>query len=195
MLSHLFSRTDTNARSRVVYHGGSVTQVAGKGYEDLSFSVDLISLQKKLISTAVSNQTVRSLCPIFFQKAEELRDCLDKEINLIDKNKPYQTHSTSNLPDTDETDHSQDKTTNNTSDGRTIDIFHWTSRASFDVIGLAGLDYPFNSLCDEDDKVRIAYQKIFDTLEQGSPFKNIIQLWFPIIETLFVSCFDIPRLL
>ena len=40
-----------------------------------------------------------------------------------------------------------------------IDVAHWLSRATFDVIGLAGFDYAFHALEDESEEVYSAYIK------------------------------------
>src|SRR5882757_722458 len=140
------------------------------------------------MAPAFTPQSVRSLSPVFFQKAEELRDCWDKIISSsrsggID---PYPTPPCT--PHSDKP--ALERTINQIQMNNVIDIYGWVSRASFDVIGLAGFDYPFNSLQDETDEVCVAYRKMFRAAETDSGFKILIQLWFPFIETLLVSNLD-----
>ena len=65
-----------------------------------------------------------------------------------------------------------------------VDVVHWVSRATFDVIGLAGFDYAFRALEDESEEVYLAYRTVFATAE-GPAFKRIAELFFPIIEKIF----------
>lgn len=71
--------------------------------------------------------------------------------------------------------------------GVTIDIAHWISRASFDVIGLAGFDYHFNATEDESEEVYGAYRRMFDVADKGPRMKGVLELYFPIIRKLWVS--------
>lgn len=65
-----------------------------------------------------------------------------------------------------------------------IDVLHWISRATFDVIGLAGFDYAFHALEDESEEVYSAYIKMFRSQDKQG-FKNIVQLYFPVVEKLW----------
>lgn len=65
-----------------------------------------------------------------------------------------------------------------------IDVAHWISRATFDVIGLAGFDYAFRALDDESEEVCAAYRKMFRSQDKQN-FKDIVQLYFPIVEKLW----------
>lgn len=70
-----------------------------------------------------------------------------------------------------------------------IDVSHWASRATFDVIGLAGFDYHFNSLEDPSEEVYLAYRKMFDAVDKGPGLKGILRIYFPIIERILVRPF------
>lgn len=137
---------------------------------------------------AFTSQSVKSLTPIFLQKAEEVRDCWDKILGLSDpikdSNHPYPTP-----PSTPLTNRCELATTTPTAPetSTVIDVFSWASRAAFDVIGLAGFDYAFNSIQDETEEVCLAYRKMFDAAERGPGLKGLIQLWFPFLETLSVG--------
>ena len=68
-----------------------------------------------------------------------------------------------------------------------IDVAHWTSRASFDVMGLAAFDYDFNALQDDSEEVYIAYRHIFNIIEKGFGLKGLLELYFPVLSRLWVS--------
>ncbi|KAG8895510.1 hypothetical protein FRB99_000505 [Tulasnella sp. 403] len=66
----------------------------------------------------------------------------------------------------------------------TVDMVHWISRATFDVIGLAGFDYVFDAIKHEDNEVYLAYKEMFDiALHQHGV--RLISIFFPIVDTLF----------
>lgn len=68
----------------------------------------------------------------------------------------------------------------------TIDVASWLSRTSFDIIGLTAFDYSFNALNDETDEVYNAYKTMLDAQAKGPGFKRILELFFPVLETLLV---------
>lgn len=65
--------------------------------------------QRRVITPAFSIQNLRALVPLVFHKGNELRE---KWLQLLD--------------------------TSTSKEGVEIDVCHWVSRATFDVIGLAG---------------------------------------------------------
>ena len=88
----------------------------------------------------------------------------------------------------------------------TIDVCHWISRATFDVIGIAGelhatfhsvknvdlptlgFDYAFNAIDGESNELFSAYKEMFEvTLALGNPTRDIIRVYFPFIDTIFVN--------
>lgn len=68
-----------------------------------------------------------------------------------------------------------------------IDVVHWTSRASFDVMGLTAFDYDFNALQDDSGEVYTAYRHIFNIIERGFGLKGLLELYFPVLSKLWVS--------
>jgi hypothetical protein len=69
-----------------------------------------------------------------------------------------------------------------------IDITHWISRATFDVIGLAGFDYNFHALQDESEEVYLAYRRLFDVADKGPVgMRGLLQMYSPFIEKVLVS--------
>lgn len=119
--------------------------------------------------------------PIFFQKAEELRDRWDTLLSE-DTSKIY---SSSSVPFST-TAHAHPSV---------LDIAHWVSRATFDVIGLAGFDYRFESLQDESEEVYLAYRQMFNAADKSPGLKGLLRIYFPFIEKILVSLWYICTLI
>ncbi|KAK0455092.1 cytochrome P450, partial [Armillaria borealis] len=63
-----------------------------------------------------------------------------------------------------------------------IDVCHWLSRATFDVIGLAGLDYNFDAIQDETNPLFIAYRDMFEKgLSQTSSLRTLVVGYLPFL--------------
>nr|AVZ23866.1 cytochrome P450 [Thanatephorus cucumeris] len=88
-------------------------------------------IQKRVITPAFSSENLKHFLPIFFSKAQELQTKWD---SLFDPNKE---------------------------EGIDIDVYNWMSRGAFDIIGLAGFDYAFNAIENEENPVYIAYKEMF----------------------------------
>ncbi|TFK44652.1 cytochrome-450 hydroxylase [Crucibulum laeve] len=115
--------------------------------------------QRRVATPAFSIQNMRALVPLVFQKGTELKDRWSDMIQQTDRNK--------------------------NSDLR-IDICHWISRATFDVIGLAGFDYNFDAIRDETNELFMAYKEMFEVaISQGRPIRTIVGIYFPLFNTLF----------
>jgi cytochrome P450 len=112
-------------------------------------------LQRKLIAPAFSSQVVKSLSPIFLDKAEQLCDVLDSHISEEEGS-------------------------------ATVNAAHWLSRTAFDIIGLSGFDYTFNSLEDESEPIHMAFRRMFQTTDKGFTPRAILDLYFPILNRLWV---------
>ncbi|KAK0195304.1 cytochrome P450 [Armillaria mellea] len=67
-----------------------------------------------------------------------------------------------------------------------IDVCHWLSRATFDVIGLAGLDYNFDAIQNETNPLFIAYRDMFEKgLSQTSSLRTLVVGYLPFLNVLF----------
>ncbi|KAG2149760.1 cytochrome P450 [Suillus cothurnatus] len=130
---------------------------------------------RKLIAPAFSTQSIKAMTPIFFQKAEELRDkweSLASSPTLVEDAKfpPLPAPPYSPSPSFAEA---------------VIDVAHWFSLATFDVIGLAGFDYHFHALQCESEEVYLAYRNMFRIADKGPKLRELVQLYFPMIEKIF----------
>ncbi|KAG9128434.1 hypothetical protein FRC07_012542 [Ceratobasidium sp. 392] len=102
--------------------------------EGLLFSeADAHKRQRRIMNPSFGPPQVRDLVPVFWQKSNKLRDIW---LNII-KSHP---------------------------EGATvIDVLPWLSRATLDIIGVAGFDYHFNSLDEEDkDELSKAFMRVFE---------------------------------
>jgi hypothetical protein len=117
---------------------------------------------------------VRALSPIFFQKAEELRDRWDQLVS--------QGHDGSDVDLSCEKPSALPHVACNA----ILNVSHWLSRATFDVIGLAGFDYHFHALHDESEDVYLAYHRMFKAIDKGPGLRGYLQLHFPLLERFWV---------
>lgn len=126
-------------------------------------------MQRRIIAPAFTLQSIKNMTPVFFQKAEEIaerfKDSLGSAVKL-EEDAP-----SSGL----------------TPEGTKIDVALWISRASFDIMGLTGLNYDFHSVQDESEEVYMAYRRMFNIADKGLGLREILELFFPIIRKIFVS--------
>jgi len=123
--------------------------------------------QRRVLAPAFSQQAVRNLAPIFFRKAEEVcehwKNAFGPTIKLEgDDDLPAQCP------------------------GARIDIANWISRGSFDVVGLAVLNYDFHALQDESEQLYSAYRRMFNIGDKGLTLWGVLELSFPILRKIFV---------
>lgn len=130
--------------------------------------------QRKIVHSAFTPQSVKNMTPIFFQKAEELQERW--------KNMLYEAQSANPSSDAN-----SDKQLSSPVAETVIDVAHWISRAAFDVIGLAGFNYDFHSIQDESEPVYSAYRRMFNIADKGLGLRQIMELYFPILRTIWVS--------
>ncbi|TFK22582.1 cytochrome-450 hydroxylase [Coprinopsis marcescibilis] len=108
--------------------------------------------QRRVATPAFSIQNLRKLVPLVFKKGTELKDKWTEMISA---------------------EHLEE-------DGKVIDVCHWISRATFDVIGVAGFDYQFNAIQNETNELFSAYKDMFEVaISQGSEFSTILSIYAP----------------
>jgi hypothetical protein len=139
--------------------------------------------QRRVATPAFSIQNLKALVPLVFRKGEELKDrwmqMIESEGEDVKKKSGKKVK---------------------------VDVCRWISRATFDVIGLAGqlgfflsnslplkvslgFDYQFNAIQNENNELFNAYKDMFEgamSQSQGG-LSVILRVYFPILDTLFVS--------
>ncbi|KAF8639311.1 hypothetical protein AX17_001592 [Amanita inopinata Kibby_2008] len=105
---------------------------------------------RRVVGPAFSIQNLRSLIPLVFHKGVELKDKWLEMINM---------QSSSEFK---------------------IDVCHWVSRATFDVIGIAGFDYNFNAIQDDSNELFAAYKEMFEcSISQGRVIRTLFSIYLP----------------
>ena len=129
-------------------------------------------LQRKIIGPAFTSLSIRNMTPVFVQKAQELCERWD-----------------SILSDELSTPTLDTEVSNQLSEG-VIDVAHWFSRASFDVIGLAGFNYHFHALEDESEEIYLAYRRMFKICDKGLNLRGLLDLYLPQLRRVWVSTIE-----
>ncbi|KAG9094931.1 hypothetical protein FS749_011509 [Ceratobasidium sp. UAMH 11750] len=89
--------------------------------------------QRRIMNPSFGPPQVRDLVPVFWEKSNKLRDIW---LNMIKSNPEG---------------------------AAVINVLPWLSRATLDIIGVAGFDYHFNSLDEEDkDELSKAFMRVFE---------------------------------
>ncbi|OCH87337.1 cytochrome P450 [Obba rivulosa] len=123
--------------------------------------------QRRVATPAFSIQNMRELVPLVFSKGSRLRDRWSNMITTI---------AVKDASDSAQSEH-----------GLRIDVCHWVSRATFDVIGSAGFDYEFNAIENETNELFNAYKEMFEIAisQQNGGIRDFLSIYFPLIDVLF----------
>lgn len=70
-----------------------------------------------------------------------------------------------------------------------IDVSSGVSRAAFDVMGLGGFDFAFDSLKDDSRPDHQPYRQMFRILDLGVDPRDILDLYLPLLRNIWVSAF------
>ncbi|KAG2062086.1 cytochrome P450 [Suillus hirtellus] len=130
---------------------------------------------RKLIAPAFSIQSIKIMTSIFFQKAEELRDKWE-----IFATSPSLAED-AKFPPLPATPYSPSPSFAEAVTG----VAHWLSLATSDVLGLTNFDYDFHALQCESEEVHLAHRNMFRIVEKSPKLRELVQLYFPIIEKIF----------
>ncbi|KAI0062940.1 cytochrome P450 [Artomyces pyxidatus] len=123
------------------------------------------SRHRRVASPAFSWRNLRALVPLVFNKGEELKD---KWKEMMEQQVP-ELGGKSGM-------------------GLKLDVCHWISRATFDVVGLAAFDYQFNAVQDESNELFCAYRDMFETaVAQSTSIQEIITVFSPLLAKIFPS--------
>jgi hypothetical protein len=132
--------------------------------------------QRRVATPAFGVQNMRALVPLVWGKGNELKD---RWLGVI-------------------------KESGDSENGVRLDVCHWISRATFDVIGLGGeshvwlfciiadmrlgFGYHFSAIDNETNELFCAYKEMFEiAISQGQALRDILVIYFPILDALWVS--------
>ncbi|KAG6821000.1 hypothetical protein H0H93_008629 [Arthromyces matolae] len=136
-----------------------ITSLIGCGM--LSAEGPVHKRQRRVATPAFSIQNMRALVPIVFRKGAELKE----RWSIMIADESCKGHPLK------------------------IDVCHWVSRATFDVIGAAdqaGFDYEFSAIKDETNELFCAYKEMFEVaISQGNPARTLLNIYLPSISRLF----------
>jgi len=158
--SYSFTKPDQVKRTMINILGNGVLVAEGDDHKK----------QRKVLNSSFSPAAIREMVPIFFDKAYELRD---KMITMVED----QTSLSSPSPVKEGLD---------LKGGKKIDVLRYLGQCTLDVIGLAGFDYDFASLSDDDNELAEAFRKMMSA-GQGLTVFAVLQALFPFFERI-VSC-------
>ncbi|KZO99257.1 cytochrome P450 [Calocera viscosa TUFC12733] len=108
--------------------------------------------QRRILNPSFSPAQLREITPVFFEKATELRYIWQAQI------------SASPTPTV----------------GTTIDVYQWLSRATLDIIGLAGFGYDFECLIHDKNELAVAFRELF-RVQLAVRWLNLVRMWFPVL--------------
>nr|OQO22202.1 hypothetical protein B0A51_10867 [Rachicladosporium sp. CCFEE 5018] len=128
--------------------------------------------QRKDLMPAFAYRHVKDLYPVFWSKSNELIERLKVATSTssppssLEKQSPLPAASTSDTP---------------VHAPGTIDVGHWASRATLDIIGLSGMGRDFNSLADPKNALNQHYQSVFSPGRVGRALQilgALLPFWF-----------------
>ncbi|KAI0062953.1 cytochrome P450 [Artomyces pyxidatus] len=123
------------------------------------------SRHRRVATPAFSWRNLRALIPLVFNKGEELKD---KWKEMMEQ-QVAESGRKSGM-------------------SLKLDVCHWVSRATFDVVGLAAFDYQFNAVQDESNELLCAYKDMFETaVAQSTSVQALISVYFPLWAKIFPS--------
>lgn len=108
--------------------------------------------QRKVLQTAFNYRHIKNLYPIFWDVAGEFASALEKKV-LERQQSPSDTETV-------------------------IDIVDWASRATLDIIGIAGMGQGFDAIQNADSQLHQAYRMIFEPSREAI-FLAVLRLIFP----------------
>ncbi|KAH9850160.1 cytochrome-450 hydroxylase [Lenzites betulinus] len=121
--------------------------------------------QRRVATPAFSIQNMRALVPVTFKTGLALRD---RWMSLI--------NHAQNLSESEKA-----------CGGMKLDVCHWVSRATFDVIGLAGFEYHFNAVHDGSNELFMAYKDMFEIAvsQQSGSLWDLLALYVPVLDKVW----------
>jgi hypothetical protein len=168
--------------------------------------------QKKILGPAFASQHVRSLAPVFWRKAVQLRNHWMQDVTVRSGGGDGVDDNGVDGGDSDGYSNGNDSGSNGnarTGGGGTsapvvVDVLGWLGQATLDVIGLAGFGYRFGALdrpthssndaqTQAQNPLAAAFADIFSTARKFRAF-TILQVWFPVLRRFVCTAFLDPFL-
>ncbi|MCJ1462021.1 hypothetical protein MMC07_000621 [Pseudocyphellaria aurata] len=112
-------------------------------------------LQRKILMRAFNSQHVKGLYPVFWMKSREMVDAITQI------SQPKGTAPVRDLKN-----------------AAVVEISDWTSRATLDIIGLAGMGDDFNAIGDPTSELAAAYRSVLSTRD-ASRILSILYFFVP----------------
>lgn len=122
--------------------------------------------QRRVLNPSFSPQSIRDCEPVFFDKAEELKDVL---LALLDD--PTGAAPTPAQP------------CDVVQGGRKVDVMKFLGMCTIDVIGLAGFNYDFHALSEPKNELAEAFRNMFTAGQSTTPL-SLIQALVPYADRL-----------
>lgn len=107
--------------------------------------------QRRVLNPCFSPQSIRDVMPVFYDKAEELRE---KLLGLIEDDSEGIASPTPAVKE------------DTVAGGRKIDVMRFLGMCTLDVIGVAGFSYDFKALSQPKNELAEAFSKMFSAGQQ-----------------------------
>jgi cytochrome P450 len=122
--------------------------------------------QRRNLMPAFSYRHIKEIVPVFWTKSREMVQCLAEAAKANVRQTPEDVRA--------------DRSTRTVEHAPgALDVGHWSSRATLDIIGLTGMGQDFYSLRDPNNKLNRTYQTIFRPNRAGR-IMNIIGQFLPL---------------
>ena len=122
--------------------------------------------QRRVLNPSFSPQSIRDCMPVFYDKANELKDVL---LALLDD-------PTGAAP-------TPAQACDVVKGGRKVDVMSFLAKCTIDVIGLAGFNYDFHALSEPRNELADAYKKMFTAGQATTPL-TLIQALVPYMDRI-----------
>jgi cytochrome P450 len=119
--------------------------------------------QRRMLMPAFSYRHIKNLYPIFWAKGREVTD----KMTALVENQHANDNSITEKPDSQE--------------GEVVDIGNWASRATLDIIGVAGMGHDFNAIQDPSSELNQCYRRVFQGGGGGGRWIFLLSLVIPFI--------------
>ncbi|KIW10813.1 hypothetical protein PV08_10112 [Exophiala spinifera] len=107
--------------------------------------------QRKSLMPAFHFRHIKELYPIFWSKSREMVQCIQAELDKEESTNP---------------------------NPRVVEVSEWSSRATLDIIGTAGMGQDFRALQDPDNELNRVYRSVFQP-DRTARILSVLQFFLP----------------